>query len=233
MSRVQSKPTVYLFDIDGTLITAGGSGRGAVIRSFERTLGLEELSLSFSFAGMTDRLIIRCGLEELGLPVTEASIDAILANYLEFLKEEVLQAERYLIHPGMQEALDMLRGKQGVALGLGTGNVEAGARLKLERVALNGYFDFGGFGCDAEDRNELILAGAKRGAKLLGRELSDCRVLVIGDTPRDIEAARAMGGECIAVATGGASYESLAACEPDWLFQDLTQDGAIDALLGN
>jgi phosphoglycolate phosphatase len=232
MSRDRGKPTVYLFDIDGTLITAGGAGRCAIVRSFKRTLGLEELSLGFSFAGMTDRLIIRSGLQELGLPVTDTSIDTILANYLEFLQGEVAQAERYFIHPGVREVLDMLHGKADVALGLGTGNVEAGARMKLKRGALNSYFDFGGFGCDAEARNELILCGAKRGAKRLGRELDACRTLVIGDTPRDIEAARAIGGECIAVATGGASYESLAACEPDWLFTDLTQDGAIEALLG-
>jgi phosphoglycolate phosphatase-like HAD superfamily hydrolase len=181
---------------------------------------------------MTDRLIVRKGLEALGLSAQEAAIDQVLEDYLETLADEVERAERYFVHPGMLAALEALKDRPGVALGLGTGNLEAGARIKLERVQLNHYFSFGGFGCDAEDRNALILEGAWRGAKLLERSLKACRVVIIGDTPRDVEAARFVGGECIAVATGGATWEELEQTRPDWLFENLEADGALEALLG-
>ena len=232
MSSAVKEPTVYLFDIDGTLITSGGSGRRAMIRSFEHALGRESLTLSFSFAGMTDRMIIRQGLTELGLPDGEDTIDIILKDYLQILESEVQVAEQYAVHPGVHEALDGLFGKENVALGLGTGNVEDGARIKLRCVNLNHYFDFGGFGCDAEAREELILRGAERGAEKLGLPREDCRVVVIGDTPRDIEAARAIGAQCIAVSTGGVSHAILEEWEPDWLFRDLREEGAFSALLG-
>lgn len=226
------KPTVYLFDVDGTLISTGGAGRKAIVRSFEKAFGKEGISLPFSFAGMTDRLIVRRGLEALDLSAHESAIDHVLEDYLEILADEVEGAQRYLVHPGMEAALETLTGRPNIALGLGTGNLEEGARIKLERVKLNHYFPFGGFGCDAEDRNALILVGARRGAKLLGRPLEACRVVIIGDTPRDVEAARFVGGECIAVATGGATWEELEQSRPDWLFGNLEAEGALEALMG-
>ena len=225
-------PTVYLFDIDGTLITSGGSGRRAIIHSFEKALDRGGVALSFSFAGMTDRMIVRQGLAELGLPISEDAIDTILSDYLTTLEQEIRESDRYGLHPGVRAALDSLVNQENVALGLGTGNVEAGARIKLEPVNLNHYFDFGGFGCDAEAREALILRGAERGAEKLGLAREDCRVVVIGDTPRDIHAARAIGAQCIAVSTGGATAEELAANDPDWLFSDLTADGVLEALWG-
>ena len=89
-----------------------------------------------------------------------------------------------------------------IAVGLGTGNIEGGARIKLARVALNENFPFGGFGSDHEDRAELLAVGAARGAARLALPRSACRVVVIGDTPKDIAAAHAIDAESLAVATG-------------------------------
>ncbi len=197
-------------------------------------LGRAAHGASFSFAGMTDRMIVRKALEEAGVEVTEATINATIARYLERLTAEVAaETVEYLVHAGIMEALDAVAAVGRSAVGLGTGNVERGARIKLSRVSLNERFDFGGFGCDAEDRSELIRIGAERGAARLGQTREACRVVVIGDTPRDIAAARAIGAEVIAVATGMVSVDGLAAHDPDHLFADLTDRAALAALLNS
>jgi len=226
---VSTPPTVFLFDIDGTLISSGGAGR----RAMRAALGDAAHGASFSFAGMTDRLIVRQALEGAGAPTDEGAIDAVIERYLARLSVEVAdEAIEYLVHIGMTQALDTVAGQESVAVGLGTGNVERGARIKLSRVALNERFGFGGFGCDAEDRAELIRIGADRGAARLGVGRSACRVVVIGDTPRDITAARAIGAEVVAVATGTVDLDVLAEHDPDHLFPNLAHRGALKALLG-
>jgi phosphoglycolate phosphatase-like HAD superfamily hydrolase len=115
--------------------------------------------------------------------------------------------------PGVLELLDALEGSRGVALGLGTGNIEAGARIKLTPARLSERFAFGGFGCDAEDRAELLEAGARRGAAALGAARARCRVVIIGDTPLDVAAAHAIGAECLAVATGNFDVDALQGAE--------------------
>lgn len=233
------KPTVYLFDIDGTLIRSDGAGRRAVEAAFGAHHGRPDACSTFSFAGMTDRAIARRALMGLGYPGegpdVEAAIDAVLSTYLTLLESEVQAATDYAVHVGIEAALDELARHQQteapMALGLGTGNLERGARIKLARVGLEGRFAFGGFGSDAEDRAELLRVGAERGAARLGRSRQSCRVLVIGDTPRDIEAARAISAEVIAVGTGPFSVEQLAQSQPDWTFEHLASPGAIAALL--
>src|SRR5690606_10952728 len=113
-----------------------------------------------------------------------------------------------------------------------TGNIREGARLKLERVAFFEPFRFGGFGCDHEDRAELIRIGAKRGAAQLGAPLAECRVVVIGDTPKDVAAARAIGAESIGVGTGSYRPDELLACGATYAFADFTDSAALPALLG-
>jgi phosphoglycolate phosphatase-like HAD superfamily hydrolase len=224
-------PTVLLFDIDGTLVWTGGAGRRAMEATFLAMTGARE-AVSFTFAGMTDRAIVRAGLENAGRPVDEASIDRLIGTYLELLTETVRSATDYGVYPGIQQALDAVRGLASFAVGLGTGNVEPGARIKLGRVELADEFAFGGFGSDHEDRARLLAIGATRGAERLGVLREACRVIVIGDTPRDVQAALAIGAECVAVGTGGDSPESLVACGATRAFADLAAPGALEALLG-
>jgi len=229
------RPTVFLFDIDGTLISSGSAGRRAVEAAFAACHGRAEACSDFSFAGMTDRAIVRRALSGMGAAFDDAAVDAVLDAYLAVLADEVARAGDYRVHPGIAEALDALEphSRRGVAaVGLGTGNVERGARLKLGRVGLFERFAFGGYGSDAEERPELIRIGAERGAALLQRERAACRVVVIGDTPRDIEAAHAIGAEAIAVATGPFSVLELQLAGADRVFENLSAVGAIDALLG-
>ena len=227
------RSTVFLFDIDGTLVTTGGAGRRAMQRGFSSLHGHPE-ALAFPLDGLTDRLIVRRGLISVGVEPTPAAIDAVLAAYVQVLHEEIgnVPEERYRVHAGMREAVRAGR-ERGAAVGLGTGNVREGARLKLGRVGLFEHFDFGGYGCDAEDRAEVIRIGAERGASALGRTLSECRVVVIGDTPKDVAAAQAIGAECVGVATGSYSVDALLACGATAAFSDLTAEGAWPALFGN
>ncbi|WP_224361987.1 HAD family hydrolase [Hyalangium versicolor] len=227
------RPTVLLFDIDGTLVTTGGAGRRAISRSFEKLHGRRDACDSFSLSGMTDRSIVRKALGIIGVEATPEAIDAVVDGYLSFLGEEVKRAEEkhYFVHAGMREAVTESRARSGVAVGLGTGNVRAGARLKLERVGIYEEFAFGGFGCDHEDRVELIRHGARCGAQILGAPLEECRVVVIGDTPKDVHAAKGIGAICIGVGTGNFSPQALIEAGADFAFQDFTAQGALDALL--
>src|SRR6185369_15967689 len=225
------RPTVFLFDIDGTLVTTGGAGRRAMQRGFAAVHGRPD-AMGFPMDGMTDRLIVRQALAAVSIEATTAAIDRVLAAYVEVLREEVLAVsdQRYRVHRGMREAIDGAVAR-GAAVGLGTGNVVEGARVKLERVGLGQTFRFGGYGSDAEARVDVIRIGAERGAAELGRPLGECRVVVIGDTPKDVAAARGIGAECVAVGTGHYTREALLASGATAAFDDLASPGALAALL--
>lgn len=222
--------TVLLFDIDGTLILTGGVGRRAMVGAFASLHGKSDVFEGFSFAGMTDRAIVRHGLKACLAEVAEAEIDRLLEAYLSLLETELGHADGYRILPGVTALLESLHGTPEVAIGLGTGNVRRGALAKLARGALDGAFAFGGFGCDAEDRIELLRAGATRGAAALGVPLADCRVVVIGDTPRDVTAAAGIGARCIGVGTGGYAPADLTSCGAYRAFATLEEDGVRAAL---
>ena len=116
----------------------------------------------------------------------------------------------------------------GMVVGLGTGNVESGARLKLAPSVLADRFDFGGFGCDAEDRAELLAIGSERGARALGVSRAECRVVIVGDTPLDVAAAQRIGAECLAVATGGHDVDELSHAGADLALETLADPRARD-----
>jgi phosphoglycolate phosphatase-like HAD superfamily hydrolase len=223
------QPTVLLFDIDGTLIDAGGAGRRAIESAFGRVTGRADACSHFTFDGMTDRAIVRAGLRAIGRPSDEPDIDEVIDAYLEALAVEIIDSSGYTTHPGVHEVLT--RGEQrGFAIGLGTGNVRRGARIKLDRSGLFPRFSFGGFGCDHEDRAELIRVGALRGAERLGCAPRACRVVVIGDTPKDVAAALAIGAESLAVATGRYDVAALAASGATAAFARLDEPGALAML---
>jgi phosphoglycolate phosphatase len=227
---------VLLFDIDGTLLLTGGAGRRAFEGAFARVLGRADAVAHISFAGMTDLAIARAGIRALGLDLSpeleRARMDELVAGYVALLAEELASTPGYRIMPGVEQVLDGLVGAPRLAIGLGTGNVKAGAQAKLEKGGLWQRFAFGGFGCDAEPRAEVLRAGALRGAAELGEHLSSCRVVVIGDTPKDVEAALAIGAECVGVETGGVGAAELHACGARAVFADLSDAAVLDLLRG-
>lgn len=210
--------TLVLFDIDGTLITSGGAGR----RAMERALAAAGFrNPGFSMAGMTDRAIVRKALAGDGLSACDVLVGEILSRYLQILEASLGQQVQLL--RGAQALIDELAGWPQLFLGLGTGNVAAGAEIKLRATGLWPRFAFGGFGCDAEKRADLLAVAAGRGAQVAGLPLDRCRVVVIGDTVRDVAAARANGFACVAVASGGNDRATLAGAAPELLIDSLEE----------
>jgi phosphoglycolate phosphatase-like HAD superfamily hydrolase len=230
------RPTVLLFDIDGTLVTTAGVGRRALERTFAARYGTSAILRDVRFDGMTDRMIVRLGLAAVGEPdagpAVEAVIDAILAEYIPFLEDEIRGTPGFGLHRGAREVLDAVASRAGVAVGLGTGNVREGARAKLAPLGVLHHFGFGGFGCDHEERAEILRIGAERGAAALGRTRGACRVVVIGDTPRDVAAARAIGAEAIGIGSARFGRAELTASGAACAFDDLAAPELVGALLG-
>jgi phosphoglycolate phosphatase-like HAD superfamily hydrolase len=226
------RPTVLLFDIDGTLLLTGGAGRRSFRRAFAEVTGREDACEGFSFGGMTDRAIARAGLLAVGRAVDEQTIEQLFESYLRALAEELVSTPSYTIMPGVQPLLARLAGHGHLAVGLGTGNLRRGAEAKLRHGALWDAFSFGGFGCDHEERSELLRRGAERGATALGQPLEACRIVVIGDTVRDVSAAQAIGATCIGVETGGVSSAVLREAGAPHAYRDLTDVAIPDLLIG-
>ena len=210
---------VLLFDIDGTLVHCGGAGRRSLERAMEQHLGgavrREEPWLAgMKLDGMTDRLIVREAMLSVGHAFDEALCDRILDSYAERLEVEI-HGDGYAVLPGVAALLEALAAR-GSLIGLCTGNIARGARIKLARGGLDRYFGFGegdvvGFADDGEARERIVVAALRRAQARLGRALDPREALVIGDTPRDISAARSAGCPVLAVATGRFGVEALRA----------------------
>jgi phosphoglycolate phosphatase-like HAD superfamily hydrolase len=236
-----SRGRVLLFDIDGTLLRAGGAGRRALQQALEAHLGPavkpEEPWLSgMKLDGMTDRLIVREALLAVGHAFDEALCDRILDTYARRLEEEI-RGPGFQVLPGVAALLSALAERKAT-FGLCTGNIAAGARIKLAAGGLDRYFGFGdvdinGFADDGEARERIVEAALGRAARRLGRPLAPREALVIGDTPRDIAAAKAAGCPVLAVATGRFTVEALAAEGADHALPSLGTDAARDLLLGD
>ena len=204
---------LLLFDIDQTLINSGGAGLRALDRACEKVLGLKNAMQGISPHGKTDpaiaREILRARLDRASRDGSD--IPSILEAYVSFLKEEVQLSPGYCVLPGIVPLLEEMLHRQDVVLGLATGNIELGARIKLERGGLNRYFEFGGFGSDSEDRTELVRRAADKAADKIGTSIPPSNIFVIGDTPLDIDAGNRAGFKTIGVGTGSYSAEQLLA----------------------
>lgn len=223
---------LLLWDIDGTLILTGGAGVRALDRAFRERWGIEAVTTGLPLNGKSDRWIIaelfRRSLGRGPDPVEREEAEAL---YLAKLAEEVPSSAGYRVMPGIAEVLRALAGRADVVLGLGTGNLERGARIKLERAGLNGFFAFGGYGSDSEDRPTLIRHAIERGGRHAGRMFRGGEVWVIGDTAHDVHAARAVGAVAVTVATGNVAEAELRACDPDHHFSDFSEPTRLLSLL--
>jgi len=203
-------PICFLFDLDGTLVTTGGAGMRAFDRAFRERFGRPAQIRSVSPAGKTDpEILAEVCLRALGRLPAPREEEALFRRYTELLEEELRRTSDFRVHPGIPEVLSRLHGRAGCLLGLGTGNIREGARIKLEIPGLWHYFRFGGFGGDGRDRKALLEAALRRGRALVDGGTDFERVYVVGDTPRDVAAGRAVGARVIGVATGPYSAEAL------------------------
>lgn len=221
---------LLLFDIDGTLITSGGAGEGALIDAMRERFGIEENLDGITLAGATDALIARLLLEKNSLPVTPENITSLLDAYLHSLPTRLPRHAGRLL-PGIVVLLEQLKAHPACVVALLTGNVVRGAQIKLSHYGVWDYFEFGAFADDHHDRNELGKFARARALEKHGEEFPPDRIYVIGDTPRDIECGRAIGAKTVAIATGNYSSAELAAHSPDILFTDLSDTRTVLAAL--
>lgn len=220
--------TLLLFDLDATLVRDSRAGRLAFSRAVESVTGVAPDLERADLAGKTDLIILRENLRGQGVDPGSVDETELVRTYLHHLAEAVARDPGTLC-PGVRPLLDCLSGLPSLRLALGTGNLEPGARLKLAPHGLNPYFPTGGFGSDAAERAKVIAAGVARATAFYRTRFE--RVAVVGDSPRDVAAARCNGLHSIGVATGCHTKEDLAEAGATIALVDLTQvDELLEAL---
>jgi phosphoglycolate phosphatase-like HAD superfamily hydrolase len=215
---------ILLFDIDGTLVSTGGAGAVAWKRAFDELYGIPADIGEFTDAGMTD--------PDVGARTFEAVMDRsptprelaqLIQRRLEHLPEAVAESEGYRVLPGVPERLKQLS-RAGHLLGIITGNGDGAAHIKLARGDLNRWFTFGAYASAGADRPAIVRRAVERGEAMLGEDVPNTEIYVIGDTPRDIEAAHAVDCTAIAVATGHYDREALLEAGADHVLDTLEEE---------
>lgn len=210
--------TLLLWDIDGTLLTAGGAGMLALHVALQRVFAINGSINDIDFAGRTDRWIMRQIFAKFDLPATEENFTRFADGYVAALPAAMVNRGVRAL-PGVIALLETSLAS-GVALGLLTGNLRRGAETKLASKDLWRYFPFGAFADDCEDRNLLGPYALRRACAHYGMSFAPTNTWVIGDTPHDVVCARAFGARAIAVATGRHTVDQLQVENPDAVFND-------------
>lgn len=221
---------LILFDIDGTILTSNGVAARAFRAALEGVFGTSGPRNGYSFAGKTDPQIARDLLTAAGLE--ESRIQEGLATAWDVYVKELerdCRGDRIDVFPGVKRLLDRLEAAPDVAvLGLLTGNVRDGARIKLEAAGIDfSRFQVGAFGSDHADRSQLPAIAVQRAEERHGHRFTGKSVVIIGDTPLDVACGAHLGVRTIAVATGTYSRSELMACGPDYVFDSLEDTEAV------
>lgn len=205
---------LWLFDIDGTLVDTKGAGMRALQEAAVECFGAEGPELDL--AGSTDLGVVAGILSHFDRPHGEGEELRFFSAYLRRL-EWNLASGGYpgRVLPGASDLLEKLAARGDITVGLLTGNIAEGAAAKMRHYGLHHHFAFGAYGCDHADRNQLGPVALERAALHAGRAFLPAETLVIGDTPKDVACAKAIGVRCLAVATGKFSAEELQACGAD------------------
>ncbi len=219
---------LLLFDIDGTLVDTGGAGRRALSTAIHKVAGVDGALKGVRLHGSTDPVILDDAFRQhLGRPLAgDDEWRRVIGAYLAELEIELENSgPEYTVLPGA-EALPLAARSAGrYAVGLATGNVEAGAELKLSHGGLWSLFDFGGYGSDASDRTELVRRGIERGQTIAeqryNRRFVPDEIVVLGDTEKDVAAAHAAGARAIGVLAGSRHRDALLAAGADLVVESL------------
>jgi phosphoglycolate phosphatase len=212
-----------LFDIDGTLIDTGDAGARSWRWAFDRLHGVSADIGGSSSAGMTDPDVAARTFEAaLGRAPSDHELARLFAWYVYRLQYEVATSAGYRVLDGVVSTLGRLMDR-GVVLGIVSGGLEGSARIKLERGHLNRYFPVGAFGTDSRDRHEITSLAIDRVSTMHGRDIDPGQVMVVGDTPLDVDAARAAGAISLAVASGRYSTDELARRGADLVLRSLDE----------
>lgn len=222
-----------LFDIDGTLVDTAGAGRRAIRAAFAAALGpaadaIDAVLPNVRFAGRTDRSIFRAVADGLGIDGWEERVAGVEAAYYDALGDEMARPDpRRRVMPGVEALLERLDGDGRVDVGLLTGNLERGARIKLAPFGLNEPFAAGGFGSDSADRREVARIAVRSVASHTGRGYGPGDVVVLGDTEHDVDCALANGYLALAVECGWGHPEAMRLLGPHLMLPDLTDTARV------
>jgi phosphoglycolate phosphatase len=219
-----------LFDIDGTLLDSGGAGTRSLNLAFEEIFAVKDAFRSISMAGKTDPQILREGCLLHNIDCSNGYIPEFFRSYTGHLRENIVKSTGH-VKPGIREALREIQTQKGYVLGLLTGNIEAGARIKLGCFGLSAYFNVGAFGDDDEDRDRLLPVAVDKLCKQNSVQVSFRDCVVIGDTPRDVSCSKPYGAFSVAVATGPYPAGALIEAGADVVFNDLSDTAALMSVI--
>jgi len=217
-------PRILLFDIDGTLVSTGGAGAVAWKQAFQELHGIPADIGQFTDAGMTDPDVGAQTFEAvMHRKPTARELAQLIQRRLEHLPEAIAQSDGYRVLPGVPERLKQLS-RDGHLLGLITGNGDGAAFVKLSRGDLMRWFSFGAYATAGVDRAGIVRRAVERGEATLGCDVPNSDIFVVGDTPRDVEAAHAVDCTAIAVATGHHDTAALREAGADHVLESLEEE---------
>jgi phosphoglycolate phosphatase-like HAD superfamily hydrolase len=224
---------LILFDIDGTLIFGHGVGHRALVRAMQDVFGTAGTHEGYDWRGKTDPLIVGDLMRQAGIPeeAIAARLPECFDRYVCYLEDSLANGHRIDVLPGIAKLLPALAACSDALVGLLTGNVERGAVAKLRPTGLLPFFRVGAYGSDDPDRRRLPVIAQGRVRTLTGRDIDFRDMTIIGDTPLDVDCARACGARAVAVATGQHSISELAACNPDDVFPSFADVEAVTRVL--
>ena len=225
------KQKLLLFDIDGTLIYTHGIPRNAMKAVLTNRFSNFKYDDKFNFSGRTDWEIIEHLLNSDQREVTDNAIHEILQDFSVELEKQLKNGKKPFIYPGVKDLLKKLSNQEHIFLGLVTGNIEIGAKLKLSAAGLAHYFPIGGFGSDSKNRNDLPPIAINRAYEYYKVRIKKTDTWIIGDSIRDVFCAQINNLRCLAVSTGWTHYDELKSVNPEYLVRDLSDKEAILKIL--
>ena len=226
-----SRPKLFLFDIDGTLLSAHGIPKIVMSRVLANRFPDMRYDYQYDFSGRTDPEIIEYLLKYDKRSGDTHLIDAILTEFAQELELEFARNHKPNLLQGVEEIITNLALRDDACLGLVTGNIAEGARIKLEAVGLHSFFPVGGFGDDSKYRNNLPPIAISRAEMYYKRTFLKKDVWIIGDSIYDIACAKENQLRCLAVASGLTDQEKLSAAQPEFLAMDMADVERILSIL--
>lgn len=224
-----TNPTLILFDIDCTLLLSGGAGRAATRHAMLEVFGTESQLGNHEFSGKTDWQTLVELLHETGHD--ESSIGEYMPIYRQAMERHLTRLiGEFAVRPcpGALELVAALRQRDDVLLGIVTGNVSTTAPIKLRAAGFDPeWFPIGAYGDEAMSRNQLPFIALERARQHYRHPIEPEHVVVVGDTPMDVECARALGAVAVIVGTGFCTREELDAARPDYFLEDLSEFGRV------
>ncbi len=213
---------LLLFDIDGTILTTFGQAKRAFEFALMEIFGTKGPIDSFSWSGKLDSMIVYELMEGAGIKreEIEKNLKKTLKLYEKTLKK-IIEPERVYLKEGVVKVIKDASKDKNILLGLCTGNTPIGAKIKLSSVGLWKYFPIGSFGTEGRRREELPPIALRKAQRWVGMKIKKEKVFVIGDSPSDIESAKANCFFSISVASGFHKREELEKYKPDLLLDDL------------